>query len=43
MRVKVKAEMVNDQQKTKCTIMEATPIDPVKESRALIKHIKAIM
>ncbi|KAG5189180.1 hypothetical protein JKP88DRAFT_197666 [Tribonema minus] len=41
LRVRVKAEMVNDEQRIKSTIVDAEPVDPVKESAALIRAIKA--
>lgn len=38
-RLRVKAEMVSDEQRIKCTIASLKPIDFVRESREMIKAI----
>jgi Replication factor-A C terminal domain len=39
-KVRVKAETVNDEQRIKSTIIDASPVDPIKECAGLIKAIK---
>lgn len=41
LRLRVKAEMVNDEQRVKATAMSARPLNYAQESRDLLQAIKA--